>query len=76
MEETYNLELLFKDEAGSSKKVTLRNPRLGLTSETVQSALDVIAGAEIFVSDKGDAYHEAVGARYIRRSVEDIYAAA
>lgn len=76
MEETLNLELLFKDEAGSSKKVTLRNPQLGLTSEVVESALEVIARAEIFVSDNGDAYHEAVGARYVRRSVEDIYAVA
>lgn len=76
MEESYNLELLFKDEAGSSKKLTLRNPQVDLAPEVVQATLEVIANAEIFVSDKGDAYKEVVGARYVRRSVEDIYAAA
>ena len=75
MEETNNLELLFKDEAGSNKKVTLRNPKLGLTAQEAQAALDAIAGAEIFVSENGDVYAQAVGARYVRRTVEDIYAA-
>lgn len=75
MEETNNLELLFKDEAGSNKKVTLRNPKLGLTAQEAQVALDAIAGAEIFVNENGDAYAQAVGARYVRRTVEDIYAA-
>lgn len=76
MQDSYNLELLFKDAAGSSKKVTLRNPKLGLTSQDAQSALEVIAGAEIFVGDNGDAYAEGVGARYVSRTVEDIYTAA
>lgn len=76
MQDTYNLELLFKDEAGSSKKVTLRNPKLGLTSQDVQSAIDTIAGAEIFVGDNGDSYAEGVGARYVSRTIEDIYIAA
>lgn len=73
MEESFNLELLFKDEEGSSKKLTLRNPKTDLAPEVVQGALDAIANAEIFVSEKGDAFHEVVGARYVRREVEDIY---
>lgn len=76
MEQTNNLELLFKDAAGSSKKITLRNPQEGLTSQVVQGVLDVIAGAEIFVGDNGDTYAQSVGARYVRRTVEDVYVAA
>ncbi|MFL2131451.1 DUF2922 domain-containing protein [Ruoffia sp. FAM 24228] len=75
MEETLNLELLFKDEGGASKKISIKNPKEGLSSQEVQSALDTIAGAEIFVGVNGDSYAVGTAARYVRRAVEEIYVA-
>lgn len=67
------LELLFKDASGASKKISLRNPKLGLTAQEAKDAVDAIAAAEIFNGKNGDTYAEAVGARYVTRTVEDVY---
>lgn len=73
MNTTNNLELLFKDASGASKKITLRNPKLDLTAPQVKDAVDAIAAAEIFDGENGDPYAEGVGARYVTRTVEDVY---
>lgn len=75
MEQTYNLELLFKDAVGAAKKITVRNPREGLTADVVRASVDAIAGAEIFNGKNGDTYAVGNGARYVRRTTEDIYSA-
>lgn len=75
MDNTYNLELLFSDAAGSSKKITIRNPREGVTAEVAQATVAAIVAAEIFQGKNGDAYAVGEGARYVRRTVEDIYGA-
>lgn len=75
MEETNHLELLFKDQVGNSKKITVRNPKLDLTAVEAQAAVNTIADTEIFSGKNGDPYAQGVGARYIKRVVEDIYIA-
>jgi len=75
MEEIYNLELLFKDEGGANKKITITNPKEGLPAQVAQSALEAIAAADIFVGTNGDSYASGTGARYVRRTIEDVYTA-
>ena len=74
MQETLNLELLFKTEEGKTKKVTIKEPKEDVSSEVAQAALAAIVGADIFFNEDGlDPYAHATGARYVRRAVQDIY---
>ncbi|MBG9985046.1 DUF2922 domain-containing protein [Aerococcaceae bacterium DSM 111022] len=71
---TTNLELLFKDANGKSRKITVKSPKEGLTPAQAQTALDNIVQANVFIGNEGeDIYAEAVGAQYVSRSVETVY---
>lgn len=74
-EEIYNLELLFKDEGGANKKITITNPKEGLPAQVARSALKAIVAAEIFVGTNGDSYAFGTESRYVRRTIEDVYTA-
>ncbi|XJS10984.1 DUF2922 domain-containing protein [Aerococcaceae bacterium WGS1372] len=73
MNTTNNLELLFKDASGVNKKISLRNPKLDLTPQQAKDAVETIVAAEIFNGKNGNPYAEAVGARYVKRTVEDLF---
>lgn len=69
-------ELLFKDEAERTKKITLSQPKAGITEAEAQSTLAAFLATDIFLNDEGlKPYAKAVGARYVTRNVEDIYVA-
>lgn len=70
---TTNLELQFKNAKGASQKVSISDPKEGLSRETVEPVIDTIMTTEIFESSQGDPYANAVGARYVRKQIEDIY---
>ncbi|UUX35058.1 DUF2922 domain-containing protein [Fundicoccus culcitae] len=73
MEGTLTLELLFKDTKGASKKVNIRNAQEALDRETVENLVNTLVNSDIFVKDGLDLYATPTGARYVRRTVEDIY---
>ena len=75
MEETYNLELNFKNAEGKPKKVTIRRPVVGLTEVQVLPAMQTIVDTDIFLANGIDTFASAESANYVRRSVEDIFKA-
>ncbi|AMB93608.1 DUF2922 domain-containing protein [Aerococcus sanguinicola] len=75
-EVTQNLELNFKNSLGKSTRISIANPRLDVTAEQAQAAIETIAGAEAFVTPEGTiVYDEAVSARYVTRQVDEVYVA-
>lgn len=73
MNETYILELNFETELGKSKKISIRRPVIDLTELEILPVMESIAAAEIFSDDGIDPYQSAKGARYVRRTVEDVF---
>lgn len=68
-----NLELLFRNQAGKAKKIVMGSPRQGLDRSTAESAINKIVSTDIFDDSSGDTYATAEGARYVTRTVDDIY---
>ncbi len=75
MNETYNLELLFENEEGKSRKITLRHALNDLTEEEVLPAMQVIVDSDVFDDDGLDRYAAVSGARYVRTTIEDLFEA-
>ena len=75
MNETYNLELLFENEEGKTRKITLRQPLADLSEEEVLPAMQVIVDSDVFDDDGLDRYAAVTGARYVRTTVEDVFEA-
>lgn len=75
MDVTNTLELLFLDGVGNSRKITIKDPVEGLTEERAKTAMEVIVNTNIFIDSGVDVYAAADGARYVIRSVQDIYKA-
>lgn len=72
-EQALNLELLFNNALGASKKITIRKPKANLTEAEVRTTIDVITATDIFAGKDGDPYTLGKGARYVHRNVEEIY---
>ncbi|MDK6804433.1 DUF2922 domain-containing protein [Aerococcus sp. UMB7834] len=73
---TQNLELNFKNSLGKSTRITVAKPRLDVSAEEAQAAIEAIAGADAFVTPEGTlVYDEAVSARYVTRQVDELYVA-
>lgn len=70
---TTNLELQLKSAAGKSKVVRVQEPRLGLDRLTTETAAQELINANIFLDESGDPYATNVGARYVKRTVDEIY---
>ncbi|MBQ8919508.1 MAG: DUF2922 domain-containing protein [Acidaminococcaceae bacterium] len=66
------LELKFKNAAGQSRTITVKNPKDGLTKEEVDTAMNAIVAANVFTSNGGDLV-EAVEGR-VRTTTLDILA--
>lgn len=75
MNETYRLELNFANEVGKNRKITIRQPIEGLTEAEVLPVMELIAEKNIFSDDGLDPYEVAKNARYVRRTVEDVFRA-
>lgn len=75
MNETYRLELNFANEVGKNRKITIRQPIEGLTETEVLPVMELIAEKNIFSDDGLDPYEVAKNARYVRRTVEDVFKA-
>ncbi|MGO4940953.1 DUF2922 domain-containing protein [Fundicoccus sp. Sow4_D5] len=69
------LELLFNDGLGAPRKITVKDPIESLSAEVAQAAMDKIVETDIFIDEGIDVYAVAEGARYVTRSVQDIYKA-
>ncbi|MBG9981040.1 DUF2922 domain-containing protein [Facklamia lactis] len=68
------LELQFRDGAGKARKITVKNPSEGLTAPATYEATQAIIGSDLFFSEEGtDLYAEALGARYVTRSKQEIF---
>jgi len=76
MNETYNLELLFKNEEGKNRKITIRRPLDNLTEAEVVPAMQAIVDSDLFDDDGLDRYAVASSARYVRTTVDEIFTAA
>ncbi|MGO4929524.1 DUF2922 domain-containing protein [Fundicoccus sp. Sow4_F4] len=72
---TNTLELLFNDAAGAARKITVKDPIENLTAEVAQAAMDKIVETDIFLDEGMDVYAVAEGARYVTRSIQDVYKA-
>ncbi|MBQ9283725.1 MAG: DUF2922 domain-containing protein [Acidaminococcaceae bacterium] len=66
------LELKFRNAAGQSRTITVKNPKDGLTKEEVDTAMNAIVAANVFTSNGGDLV-EAVEGR-VRTTTLDILA--
>ncbi len=74
METKKVFELKFLDPTGKERKITLSRPAEELDAQTAKAAMDAIVQADIFQSAEGvDLYAQAVSARYVVRSVEEVY---
>lgn len=69
------LELLFNDATGAARKITVKDPIENLTAEVAQAAMAKIVETDIFLDEAIDVYAVAEGARYVTRSIQDIYKA-
>lgn len=72
MDETYNLELSFKNAEGRNKKLTIRRPAENLTEAEVLPAMQTLVDSNLFMDEGVDQYAEVKNARYVRTVVEDI----
>lgn len=71
---TKTFELLFKNEAGKVKKISISKPKDDIDQSTAKQAIDAIIAADSFVDNLGQkVYIQADGARYVTRTVNDVY---
>lgn len=73
MMNTLNLELKFKSAQFKSKKITINNPILDLSDAVVQAAQQAVIDANIFDNEGDNPYAQLDGARYVERTVTDLY---
>ena len=73
MDTTVKLELQFATEEGKSRSMSINAPALNLEPEVVQAAMDSIAAQNIFEQEGVKIYNQVKGARYVTRSVDEIF---
>ena len=64
-----SLQLVFKNASGSTKFITIANPKDGLTKAQTDEAMQKIIAANVFKTVGGDLV-QAVEARVVNRNVE------
>ena len=70
---TSQLELLFKDGSGKSNKIVVPEPREGLDRQTAETAMTTIIDSDLFAKDGKDLHASTDGARYVTKTVKDIF---
>ena len=73
MDTNVKLELQFATEEGKTRTLSINEPALDLDPETVQAAMDTIAAQNIFEQEGIQIYNQVKGARYVTRSVDEIF---
>lgn len=74
MTQTYVLELMFKDSYQTARKIEIKRPKRDISAETALSVLDAITNSGVFQNQFGDnRFAQALGARYVTRTVQDVY---
>lgn len=73
MDTTVKLELQFATEEGKSRSMSINEPALDLEPEVVQAAMETIAAQNIFEQEGVQIYNQVKGARYVTRSVDEIF---
>ena len=66
------LRMTFGAEDGTSMSLTLDNPKIGLTKEEIESAMDVVLAKNIFAAAGGDLV-EKKDAKIIDTITNDMY---
>lgn len=75
MNETYNLELRFKNDSNKATKLTIREPKVGLTDVEVRPVMDALSTSGLFIKKGENPYATVDEARYVRTTVEEIFTA-
>lgn len=70
---TVKLDLRFKTATGKSRLLGIQNPKANLSAETVKSAMNEIVAQKMFENEDGQLYDQVKGARYVTRTVDEIF---
>lgn len=70
---TKKLELRFVTGEGKSRVIGINSPILDLAPEIVEKAMDTIIAQDMFEVEGVKLYTRTKGARYVTRTVEDIF---
>lgn len=70
---TKSLELRFLTSIGKNRTLSVKDPLPDLTTEQTREAMESIVAQNMFNKDGVDLYTAVKGARYIERTVEDIF---
>jgi uncharacterized protein YpiB (UPF0302 family) len=73
--ETLTLQLEFKNAEKKTRQLNLEHTKPDLAPELVQQAMNQIATSHLIDKKGVDAYQSPQAARYIRRTVSDVFAA-
>lgn len=73
MEETVKLELRFGTSEGKTRTLSVNQPALDLEPGIIQTAMEAIAAQGIFEAEGVNLFQDVKGARYVTRTVEDVY---
>lgn len=68
-----NLELIFKNQAGKNATIVIPLPADNVSKPVAEEAMRAIADANLFAKDGLDSHTTLVGARYISKTIEDIF---
>ncbi len=74
MNETTVFELQFKTEDNKNKTISLRHAKPDIDATTAQKALENIIATQAFKQDNIQLFAKPVGARYVTRQVDTVYA--
>ncbi|MDI3480939.1 MAG: hypothetical protein PWQ97_594 [Tepidanaerobacteraceae bacterium] len=66
-----SLEMVFQNAAGKNARISVADPKDGLTADEVQAAMDTILAKNIFNTTGGDIV-KAVSASIVSREVTEI----
>lgn len=73
MDTTIKLELRFATSEGKSRTLNVNQPALDLDPAIVQEAMEAIASQDLFEQDDVQLYNQVKSARYVTRSVDDLF---
>ncbi len=73
MDTTVKLELRFGTSEGKTRTLSINKPALDLEPGAVQSAMEAIAAQGIFENEGVQLYQDVKSARYVTRSVDDVF---
>lgn len=73
MDTTIKLELQFATEEGKSRILNVNQPAMDLDPATVEAAMEAIAAQGIFEYEGVQLYNQVKGARYVTRTVDDVF---